>query len=89
MAKYKLTQTDLIFDTEERHWIPNDPTNGHRILYEQWLARGNTPDPADPPPPPPPSRAHPDVPANIVSVAALRDEVANLVAKLKTLGVLT
>ncbi len=38
--------------------IPNDPGNRHYIEYQEWLAAGNTPEPAPivlPPPPPPPT----------------------------------
>ena len=33
--------------------VPNDPANRHYQEVQDWIALGNTPDPADPPPPPP------------------------------------
>jgi hypothetical protein len=38
--------------------VPCDPGNRHYIEYQEWLAAGNTPEPAPivlPPPPPPPT----------------------------------
>jgi hypothetical protein len=83
MAKYKLTATGVRWGN--RH-IPNDEDNLDWQEYQEWLAEGNTPDPKDPPPPAPPSRAHPDATGN--AVPELRDDLNNLIAKLRTLGVL-
>jgi len=33
--------------------VPNDLHNRHYQAVQDWIALGNTPDPADPPPPPP------------------------------------
>lgn len=47
----KITETEIMS-------IPNDPGNRHYIEYQEWLAAGNTPEPAPivlPPPPPPPT----------------------------------
>ena len=49
MAKYKLTNTDIVLCPDEGLSIP--PNSGWRWeQYEEWLAEGNTPDPADPEP---------------------------------------
>jgi hypothetical protein len=53
MAKYKLTESGVL-DTETGAHIPNNEGNRHWREYQEWLAEGNTPDPADPPPPEPP-----------------------------------
>ena len=50
--KYKLTENGVL-DTETGAHIPNAEGNRHWQEYQDWLAEGNTPDPADPPPPPP------------------------------------
>lgn len=34
-------------------YVPNDPANSDYQKVQDWIALGNTPDPADPPPPPP------------------------------------
>jgi hypothetical protein len=47
--KYKLTE-DGVIDTETGASIPNAEGNRHWREYQEWLAAGNTPDPADPPP---------------------------------------
>jgi hypothetical protein len=52
MAKYKLKDGGVI-DTETGAHIPNAEDNRHWRFYQEWLAEGNTPDPADPPPPEP------------------------------------
>lgn len=48
---YKLLQDGYVKDLIEGWVIP--PGHYRYRLYEEWLAAGNTPEPADPPPPPP------------------------------------
>lgn len=46
---YQLTATDMIIrhnDDGTDSYIPNDSANSDRMAYAEWLALGNTPDPA-------------------------------------------
>lgn len=52
---YKLTQSANITRLSDNATIPSDTANMDFIAYQQWLAAGNTPEPADPPPPAPAS----------------------------------
>lgn len=54
MAKYRLTDTDVVVRNADNAWIPNDPANRDRQDYQSWLAAGGVPDPYVPPPPPVP-----------------------------------
>lgn len=55
MATYKLASFGVKHSSGAN--IPADPGNRDWREYQQWLAAGNTPDPADPPPAPEPSAA--------------------------------
>lgn len=44
---YQLTHSTTI-RTADGAFIPADPANTDWQAYQQWLAEGNTPDPADP-----------------------------------------
>lgn len=49
---YQLTtQDDVIFRLDDEAWIPVDPDNRDYREYLDWLAAGNTPEPAPSPPP--------------------------------------
>lgn len=41
----------VTLDDGKRLSVPNDPANRHYQTVQEWIALGNTPDPADPPPP--------------------------------------
>ncbi len=40
-------ETEIIQRIEDKALIPVDPTNGDYQEYLEWLAEGNTPEPAD------------------------------------------
>ena len=50
---YQLTTGDTILRLADNAFIPSDPANTDYAEYQQWLAAGNTPDPAPAPPEPP------------------------------------
>lgn len=46
---YKLTHSTSIIRLSDNAFIPADPANTDYTAYQQWLAAGNTPLPADQP----------------------------------------
>ena len=51
---YQLTSGDTILRLSDNAYIPQAPGNRDYREYLDWLAEGNSPEPADPLPPPPP-----------------------------------
>ena len=51
---YQLTTSDSILRLADNAWIPLDPANTDYAAYLEWLAAGNTPEPAPEPPAPKP-----------------------------------
>jgi hypothetical protein len=49
MTEYRLTNTNVILRIADGAYIPPDPANRDYEAYLQWVAAGNTPDPAPPP----------------------------------------
>ena len=50
---YQLTQTECILRLSDSAWIPPDPANTDYAAYLEWVAAGNTPEPAPEPEPVP------------------------------------
>jgi hypothetical protein len=50
MAAYQATATGGVIRASDRAYVPNDPKNADWQIYQAWLARGNTTDPAPAPP---------------------------------------
>ena len=51
-AMYQLTTGDTIQRLSDNAFIPPDPANTDYAAYLEWLAAGNTPEPAPEPPAP-------------------------------------
>lgn len=51
---YKLQNNGYVIRLLDGAWIPPEQGNADWRDYQDWLAEGNEPQPADPPPPPPP-----------------------------------
>lgn len=74
---YKLTNSTLIIRILDGAYIPDSADNSDREEYLSWLAKGNTPEPADPAP----SKRPADIAARLAqidaeSVRPLRAKVA-------------
>jgi hypothetical protein len=50
---YQLTTGDTILRLEDNAFIPQDPANTDYAAYLEWVAAGNTPEPAPEPEPVP------------------------------------
>ena len=53
---YTLTHSTSIIRLSDNAFIPADEANNDYHQYQQWIAEGNTPEPADPLPPLPPKQ---------------------------------
>ena len=74
---YQLTTGDCILRLADNAFIPNDPGNTDYREYLDWLADGNTPDPApEPLPLPPPLTPVEKLAAAGLTVAELRELLA-------------
>ena len=67
---FQLTQGDIVVRLSDNAFIPPDDRNVDYQEYKQWLAAGNTPDPAPAPPTPP----APLTPAEKLAAAGLTVE---------------
>lgn len=74
---YKLTLTNVILRLADGASIPPDPGNADYRAYLAWVAKGNTPTPADPPPTPPP-------PVDYGTDDTARDQLPDAVTTLRT-----
>lgn len=69
---YQLTGSDIIRRTADGASIPPDPANIDYAAYLDWLAAGNTPEPAPEPPAPEPLTPAEKLAASGLTVEELR-----------------
>ena len=77
---YKLTNSSTITRVADGASIPADPANTDYAAYLQWLAEGNTPEPADSIPPAPIADISPRQIRMALTRAGLREAVEAAVA---------
>ena len=70
---YQLTQNDTILRLADNAFIPQDPANIDYQKYQDWLAEGNTPDPAPELPTPPVLTTEEKLNAAGLTVAELKE----------------
>lgn len=86
MARFRLVRGGVI-DTENARFVPDAPGNRHWREYQEWLAEGNTPDPAEPEFEPPPKPVIDKLPAS-PGLADVTARVDALIDVLKARGVI-
>jgi hypothetical protein len=69
---YQLLEGGGVYHRPTRRSIPDAPGNRHWEEYQNWLAAGNTPEPADPEPEPS------QMPSDAERIAALESIIATL-----------
>lgn len=82
-ADYQLTASDIVVRTADGAFIPNDPANADRQIYDVWIADGNVPDPFVPPASPPATITSQDLmaqftPADIAAITGAISASAQL-----------
>ena len=70
---YQLTQSDTILRLADNAFIPQDPANIDYKEYQDWLAEGNTPEPAPEPEPAPVLTTEQKLEAAGLTVAELKE----------------
>jgi len=70
---YQLTQSDTILRLADNAFIPQDPANIDYKEYQDWLAEGNTPEPAPELPTPPVLTTEEKLNAAGLTVAELKE----------------
>jgi hypothetical protein len=91
MAEYQLlNDTTSVLRRADNSYIPDDPANRDRQIYSDWLADGNTPDPAPIPPEPPPPEpvelpAQPEAPMDAATKSYVDVEIAKMGVRINAL----
>ena len=73
MSEYKLHQNGSIIRINDGAWIPEAAGNADFAEYQNWLADGNTPDPADEAPPAPAPAPDPKIAFKAAVSEVLKD----------------
>jgi hypothetical protein len=73
MTMYQFTQGDTILRLADNAFIPPDPANTDYQAYLEWVAAGNTPEPAPEPKPAPVLTTEQKLEAAGLTVAELKE----------------